>query len=102
MSDASPASCGGQWSWWLPRDERVRGKELGRLLDPHLTRDRTHRHIEPVDRLLGLEHVDDPEPVLALPRRVDKNTLEREIGRCFEPLLSVGHAPNDLFVPLSS
>src|SRR6266516_2642221 len=78
----------------------MRRKKLRRLFDANLAWDRTHRLVETLYRLLGLEHVDDAEPVLAFSCHMEEETLEGKVGWRLETALAVRQPAHDLLVPL--
>lgn len=55
----------------------VRREELWRLDDSDFLRDRPKRGAECIDRMFGLEHVEDAETIRGLARRVKQEPIER-------------------------
>jgi len=58
----------------------VRWRELRRLFDADLGRDRADRLCEPSNRLLGFEDVDDAETVLAFSGEMNQQAPPRLLG----------------------
>ena len=79
----------------------MRWKELRRLGDPDILRDRPERGTECLDRIFGLEHVEDTEPTRAFARCVEQEPFERQIRRRLDPGLPTRQSANDLLVPFS-
>lgn len=79
----------------------MRRKELRRLGDPDILRDRSERGTERLDRTFGLEHVENAEPTRALARCVEQEPFERQIRRRFDPGLPTRQSANDVLVPFS-
>lgn len=80
-------------------EDRVRRKELRRLLDPHLLRNRAQGRSEAFDSLLGSEEVDNDEPVRSLAGCMKQQAVERQVAGRLDPRLA-GEAHDHLFVAL--